>query len=158
MSSMFKPASAIAASQAATVSDSGGTISRRPISDMPMPVSATLSSNFSGSQHGPHVLTESLRFDLVDRQRGGFGAVDEAEQRQPDVVVLLEDHLDLLTQLQLLGVAVDDVGGQPDSRVFGDRDLRDDVGRGQAGQAESFVDGEPGQRRATGHRPHAEVV
>lgn len=36
----------MAASQASTVSDSGATISRRPMADMPMPVRATLSSNF----------------------------------------------------------------------------------------------------------------
>jgi hypothetical protein len=47
MSSTVRPASAIARSQACTVSDTGGTIRRRPISDMPMPVIATLSSNFS---------------------------------------------------------------------------------------------------------------
>ena len=47
MSSILSPASATARSQAWTVSDSGGTISRRPISDIPMPVIATLSSNLS---------------------------------------------------------------------------------------------------------------
>jgi hypothetical protein len=45
MSSMVNPASATAASQACTVSTSGSTISRRPMSDMPMPVMATSSSN-----------------------------------------------------------------------------------------------------------------
>jgi hypothetical protein len=66
------------------------------------------------------------------------------EQRQPDVLGLLEDDFHLLAQFELLGVAFDDVGGQPHPRIFGDRDLGDDVGRGQAGQAESVVDGESG--------------
>ncbi len=41
------PASAIAASQASMVSDNGGTISRRPSLDAPIPVMAAASSNFS---------------------------------------------------------------------------------------------------------------
>ena len=47
MSAIVSPASATARSHASTVSDSGGRISRRPISDAPIPVRATLSSNFS---------------------------------------------------------------------------------------------------------------
>ncbi len=46
MSASVSPASAIAASQASSVSDSGDTISRRPIFDAPMPVIAAVSSNF----------------------------------------------------------------------------------------------------------------
>ena len=47
MSAKVSPASAIAASHASMVSDSGGTINRRPIFEMPIPVRADLSSNFS---------------------------------------------------------------------------------------------------------------
>ena len=47
MSSNVKPASAIAASHASMVSDSGGTIRRRPSRDAPMPVIAECSSNFA---------------------------------------------------------------------------------------------------------------
>ena len=93
----------------------------------------------------------------------GFAALaiatlDKAEQRQPDVLVLLEDHLDLLPQFELLRVTFDDVGGQPHPRVFGDGDLGDDIGSGQAGHAESMVDGESGQRGPAGHRPNRQVV
>ncbi len=47
MSSNVKPASATACAHAAMVSDSGGTICLRPIVDMPIPVMAEWSSNFS---------------------------------------------------------------------------------------------------------------
>ena len=47
MSSSVSPASATAASHASMVSDSGGTISRRPMRDAPIPVIAEWSSNFS---------------------------------------------------------------------------------------------------------------
>ncbi len=47
MSSNVNPASAIAASHASMVSDSGGTIRRRPSREVPMPVMAERSSNFS---------------------------------------------------------------------------------------------------------------
>ena len=52
------------------------------------------------------------------------------EQRQPHVLDLFEDNLHLLTELQLLGIAVNDVGGQPNPRILCYRDLGDDVRRG----------------------------
>src|SRR4051812_11377285 len=52
MSSMVNPASATAARHASTVSESGGRISRRPICELPIPVIATLSSNFSVGARG----------------------------------------------------------------------------------------------------------
>ena len=141
MSSMVSPASAIAASQAATVSDSGATINRRPISDMPIPVSATLSSNFSGV---------SIGRTYSPKRSGAISSTGKrSESRRPSTgrnsgsqtsSMLLEDDLDLLAEFQLVGIAVDDVGGQPHPGVLGDGDLRDDVGRRQPGQAESFVD------------------
>jgi hypothetical protein len=85
---------------------------------------------FLRGQHRPHELSEPLRFDLVDRQRRGFCVCDETEQRQPDVLVLLEDDLHLLAQFKLFGIAVDDVGGQSNSRILRDGDLGDDVGGG----------------------------
>jgi hypothetical protein len=109
-------------------------------------------------EHRPHVLTEAFRRDLVDRERRRLGVFDYAEQRQPHVFVLLEDNLHLLAQFQLFSVTFDDVGGQPHARVFGDGDLRDDVGRGQAGHAESVVDGESGKRGPARHHPHNQVV
>ena len=47
MSSGFRPASAIAWIAASTVSTRGSTMSRRPTRDIPMPVTATWSSNLS---------------------------------------------------------------------------------------------------------------
>src|SRR6266581_5268061 len=52
MSSIDRPASAMARSHACTVSASGGTISRRPSSELPIPLTATLSSNLSGAAIG----------------------------------------------------------------------------------------------------------
>ena len=130
MSSRVRPASAIAASQACD-----GQRQRRHHQAPPDlrhadPGERHLVFEFLRREHRPDVLAETLRRDLVDRQRRGFGVFDETEQRQPDVLVLLEDDLHLLAQFELLGVAVDDVGGQPHPRIFGDRDLGDDVGRG----------------------------
>ena len=47
MSSRVSPASAIACSAASTASTTGSTMSRRPIRESPIPVTATLSSNLS---------------------------------------------------------------------------------------------------------------
>ena len=52
MSSMVRPASATALRHASTVSPRGSTPSRRPMRDMPMPVRATLDSNFSAEAMG----------------------------------------------------------------------------------------------------------
>ena len=52
MSAMVSPASATALRQASTVRLSGSTPRRRPIRDMPIPVSATFSSNFSARAMG----------------------------------------------------------------------------------------------------------
>ena len=106
MSSNVRPASAIAASHASMVSDSGGTISRRPIFDMPMPVIAEWSSNFVLGQHRPDVLRRSAR-GAISSSGIAVGAAlvgGGPEHRQPHVVVLLECHLDGLAQLQFVGV------------------------------------------------------
>ena len=125
---------------------------------MPIPVSATLSSNFSGVSIGRTYSPKRSGAISSIGSAAGSASVDETEQRQPDVLVLLEDNLDLLAQFQLLSVAFDDVGGQPHPRVFGDGDLGDDIGSGQTGHAESMVDGESGQRGPAGHRPNRQVV
>ena len=57
--------------------------------------------------------------------------------------MLLEDDLDLLAELELVGIAVDDVGGQPDPRILDDRDLRHHVGRRQPGQANRWLTVKP---------------
>ena len=60
----------------------------------------------------------------------------------------------MLAQLELVGIAVDDVGGQPNPRVLLDGDLGHHVGRRQAGKAEPVVDGEGRQHRRA-RRPRA---
>ena len=146
MSSNVRPASATACSQASMVNDSGGTICRLPIFDMPIPVIAAASSNFSSVSIGRDVLAEVLRCDLVDGLRAGLLLRGGREDRQPDgpdlVLGLLELDLDGLAQLELVGFAVNDVGGQPNPRVLDDRDLRHHIGRREVGEAEPVVDGE----------------
>ncbi len=143
MSSKVRPASATAASQASMVSDSGGTISRRPIRDAPMPVIAEWSSNFSAVSIGRTYLPKSVGgISSSGSAVGASGRSDGREHRQPHVGDLLEHHLDGLAELEVVGVGVDDVGGQPDPRVLGDGDLGDHVRRGQVGEAEPVVDGE----------------
>ena len=52
MSSRVRPASATAARQASTVSDSGSTISRRPMADRPTPLSTDWCSKRSSRAGG----------------------------------------------------------------------------------------------------------
>ena len=58
------------------------------------------------------------------RTVGGIG-----EQRQPDVLALLEAHLDPAPDCELRDGHVDDVGGQPDPGILLDGHDADDVGR-----------------------------
>ena len=117
MSSNVRPASATAFSHASMVSDSGGTICRRPIFDMPMPVIAEWSSNFSlvsigrtclpnsSGGSGPRAWRSARIWSAAGLNTGSQTSVD-----------LLERDLDGLAELEVVGVAVDDVGGQPNSR------------------------------------------
>ena len=86
MSSKVKPASATAASHASMVSDSGGTISRRPSRDTPMPVIAELVLELLGGEHRPDMLAE-VRGARSRRRAAGAGVLSAAgrEHRQPDV-------------------------------------------------------------------------
>ena len=99
MSSSVSPASATAASHASMVSDSGGTISRRPICDMPMPVIAERVLELLRGQQRPDMRPKSCGAI----SSSGCGPVcllrGRPEERQPDVLDLLEHDLDRLTQL-----------------------------------------------------------
>ena len=103
MSSNVRPASATAASHASMVSDSGGTICRRPILDMPIPVIADRVLELLLGEHRADMLAEVLRGDLVDGLRSRLLLGRRLEHRQPDgsgfVLGLLEQDLDRLAQL-----------------------------------------------------------
>ena len=71
---------------------------------------------------------------------------------------LLEGDLDRLAQLELVGVALDDVGGQANSRIFDDGDLCHHIRRRQVGEAEPVVDGEGRQRRLAGDVAYTHVA
>ncbi len=68
------------------------------------------------------------------------GLPGRLEERDPDVVVLLEADGDLLADVHVVGVAADDVGRQADAGVLGERDDRDRVGRLEAGEPLVAVD------------------
>ena len=146
MSSNVRPASATACWHASIVSDSGGTICRLPIFDMPIPVIAAASSNFFSVSIGETCLPKSC--GAISSTACGpvfFSAVGAktGSQTGPDLVLgLVELDRHGLAQLEVVGFAVNDVGGQPDPRILDDRDLRDDIGRRQVGKAEAVVDRE----------------
>ena len=73
------------------------------------------------------------------------------EQRKPDVPLLLEAHRHLLADMHLVGLAVDDVGRQPDARVLFERHHGDDVRRREVRVPLLEVDGEPGNRGPARH-------
>ena len=159
MSASVSPASAMAASQASMVSDSGGTISRRPICDAPIPVIADLSSNFSVVDHRPDVLGEVLRGDLVVGQRARSLARPSGRNSGSQTSSFCSKTTsDDAPDLEVIGVAVDDVGGQSDPGILLDGDLGHDIGSRQARDGETVVDGERRQHGPAGHRAHAHVV
>ena len=57
------------------------------------------------------------------------GPAGRLEQRNPDVLLLLEAHGHFLADVDLVGVAADDVRREPDRRVLGERHDRDRVRR-----------------------------
>ena len=125
-----------------------------------MPVIAELSSNFSAGQRWPDESAEVVRGDLVHGLRSGLLLAGGPEYRQPDSSArdLLELDLNGLAEFELVGIAFNDVGGQPDSRVLDNGDLGHDVGRRQIGEAEPVVDGEGGQRGPAGDVADAHVA
>ena len=97
---------------------------------------------------------EALRADRWPRRpahRGGHpvDGIDRAgglEERQPDVLALLEAHGHLLADAHVGRLAADDVGGQVDRGILGQGDVGDHVGRVEVGQPAVLVDGEPDDR------------
>ena len=104
MSRGVRPASAIAARHASSVSSSGSRPRRRPISDCPIPVIAARRS----------------RISITRRRR--------LEERDPDVVALLEDDAHAHADPHRFGRAVDDVRHQPQPALLVELDDRDRVG------------------------------
>ncbi len=116
MSSGVSPASSIARRHASTVSARPERPSRRPICDTPTP------------------LTTALPPSGLTTRRDVTAPTHRHEDRDPDVVPLLEPHGDRHPDVDVPGVAVDDVGGQPNRRVVVEFDDRDGVRRGESGQ------------------------
>ena len=71
------------------------------------------------------------------------------------VVVGLEQHLDRHPDRNLLGRAVDDVGGQPQFGLLVDRHQPDHVGRFEPGDPGMVVDGEAGEGGPARRPPRA---
>ena len=121
MSSIVSPASSTARRIASTVSDTGGTMSLRPIRDMPMPVTrdAVLELVERAPSAAPTGCVRARRCSSGQRRRRLAGRF---EQRDPHVVDGLEHDADPHADLHRLGLAADDVRGEPDARVLVDRD------------------------------------
>lgn len=126
MSSRVRPASATAARQASIVSDSGSTVTRRPMADRhAREHRAVLEALVAG--RGPGRGPGRLGHPVDRVERAG-----RLEQRQPHVVVLLEGDLHLLAHGHVVGVAAHDVGGEAHRRVPGKGHVGDHVGRLEA--------------------------
>ena len=81
-----------------------------------------VSSNFSVVSIGATCLPKSVGAISSSGSGPGLFVGGRPEHRQPDSPsMLLEVDLDGLAQLELVGFAVDDVGGQPNSRILHDR-------------------------------------
>ena len=108
MSEAVSPASAMAPRQASTVSVSDGRISRRPTSDIPIPVIATGPRTGRPSASGGRRLRAAApphwprcNVIIVGSRR---------EHGQPHVVLLLEPHSYPEADVHVVGLRVDDVG------------------------------------------------
>src|SRR5262245_29185565 len=95
MSAVVSPASAMASRQASRVRSSPERYRRRPTSDWPMPDT-----------------TASRRCLLIGRRR-------ELEERQPDVVVLLEGHAQRHPDPHCVGRHADDASGDAEAGLLG---------------------------------------
>ena len=148
MSASVSPASATAARQASTVSDerSGASAAGRS-SDMPTPVIATRSSNRSSLAFGRTATSGSG--GSATRGRAHRTTVGRrCEERQPDVLLLLEPDLHPQTDVHVVGLRIDDVGREADTRVLVERHDRDDVRRREVREPLLAVDREPDDRAA----------
>ena len=81
---------------------------------------------------------------------GRVVAAGRLEQREPDVLVLLEADLDLLADVDLVGLAADDVGREVDARVLGQGHVGDRVRRFEVREPLVLVDGEGHDGRGAG--------
>ena len=91
----------------------------------------------------------------ADRFRDAVDGVDgprEFEQGQPNVFLMLETNRDLLTDPNVGRFATDDVGGQVDSGILGQRHVGDDVRGIEARKPTMGVHGEPDDRATARHR------
>ena len=88
----------------------GRRISRRPIAERPMPESTDRCSKRSSLSGGP-----GRRAPRLGDAVGRVVAAGRLEQREPDVLVLLEADRDLLADVDLVGLAADDVGREVDA-------------------------------------------
>ncbi len=147
MSSNVSPASATAASQASMVSDSGGTISRRPIRDSADAGDRRAFLELRPSSAAADVLGEVLRGDLVGGllRRTAWAATGRNSGSQTSSFFSNTTSTSCPSSSssgsQSMMLVVNRTRGSSC-----DRDLGDHVGRRQSGDAEAVVDGE--RRRA----------
>ena len=95
--------------------------------------------------------------DLVRRELR-VGLVEGAEQRDPDVLPMLEPGLHPHPDPHVFGVDIDQVGDQPDPRVLFDRDGGDHERSGETGIPGMVVHRHPDHHGAPGDIPHFEVL
>ncbi len=101
---------------------------------------------------------------VVDRQRGrgrcarGGIVRERLEQGEPHVGEVLERDLHAHADVHVVGIAVDDVGREPDARVLVDRDHGDDVGWREVREPLLVVDREPHDVAAPRHVDDVEVA
>ena len=114
----------------------------------------------------PDAGDRDLVLELVARLRHRAGVVDRRvrrrerpllaltgrlEQRDPDVLGVLEQHLHLHAHEHVVGGHVHEVGGEADAVVLLDGDDRDQVRRREARDPRLLVEGEPGDDRTPRH-------
>ena len=139
---------------ASTVSDSGATISLRPIVDMPTPVSEPPGPRTCPCEPSVEPPDRSRTSPLGSSRTGSSGGLEE---REPDLSVLFEGHPDGNADVDLVGRASHDIRCQAYSRVLVESHHRDDIRVGSS-SGES-----PLGRRASlyhawpGHRPQLEL-
>src|SRR5262245_5324613 len=143
MSVVRSPASSIAARHASSVSSNGSRSTRRPTSDWPMPVMQTLRSGISRATSAP---------------APGVGL----EQRQPHVAariaMMLEYGAQRHADAHVLGLATDEVGGEPNAGVLLDLDDRHHEGQRGPRHPRLVVDREGVQGRAARDRARRQIL
>src|ERR1700730_12031362 len=136
MSLGSSPASAMAARQASSVSSSGSRPRRRATSDWATPLMT-------------HRFSMYLSLMAIEASvRGLAGSRSRPEQRDPHVapgiLAVVEHHLDGQSDVNIVGVALDDVGLEAHVVLLVDGDERDHVRQRHFGQPRLMVDREGG--------------